>query len=129
MDALAGVSFMVIGRLTKLAAEEGLSLTQLRMLAILRDRSARMAELADALGVDRSSATGLIARAEQRGLVTRAAAEGDGRGILVYLTDDGRAFTQPLTARIASALSSLTARLDPAQRAGLLSTLTLVNEP
>lgn len=70
-ELLARVSFEVMGRLAKLSAEEDMSLTLLRMLAILRDRRLRMAELAAALGTDRSSTSGLIARAERRGLVER----------------------------------------------------------
>ena len=59
-DALVQMSFEVMGRLTQLAAEEGMSLTQLRVLGVLRDRRPRMADLAGGLGLDRSSVTGLI---------------------------------------------------------------------
>src|SRR5262245_55476450 len=38
VEALGAVAFAVMGALTKLAAEHDLSLTQLRMLGILRDR-------------------------------------------------------------------------------------------
>lgn len=128
VDALAGVAFTVIALLTRLAAEEDLSLTQLRLLAILRDRSPRMAELANALGVDRSSVTGLIARAEQRGLVARLVVEEDGRGVLVQLTDEGRAFARRLTRRTAAVLSGLTVGIEPAKHQDLLSMLALINE-
>jgi hypothetical protein len=60
-----------------LDSEEDLSLAQLRALATLRDRRPRMASLAAGLGLDRSTVTGLIARAEQRGPLRRTAAIDD----------------------------------------------------
>jgi hypothetical protein len=67
----ARVSFEVIGRLARVAAEEDMSLTQLRMLAILRDRRLRMAEPAAALGTDRSSTSGHIGYGETGALSVR----------------------------------------------------------
>ena len=64
MDGLVQVSFAVVATLTQLGAAYDLSLTQLRVLAILRDREPRMAELADHLGLDRSTVSGLIDRLE-----------------------------------------------------------------
>ena len=51
VDALAQSAFVVMGALTRIGAEHELSLTQLRVLGILRDRTPRMAELADYLEV------------------------------------------------------------------------------
>ena len=89
VDALVEKSFAVMGVLTRVAAENGLSLTQLRVLGILRDRRLRMAELADFLGLDRSSLSGLIDRAEQRGLVQRTRNPDDKRVIEVGMTPIG----------------------------------------
>ncbi|MGP0022346.1 MAG: MarR family winged helix-turn-helix transcriptional regulator, partial [Streptosporangiaceae bacterium] len=69
MDSLVRASFTVIALLSRVAAEHDLSLTQLRVLAILRDREPTMAELATYLGLERSSVSGLIDRAVRRGLV------------------------------------------------------------
>lgn len=106
-ELLARLSFEVIGRLTRLSAEEDMSLTQLRMLAILRDRRLRMAELAAALGTDRSSTSGLIARAERRGLVVREPAAGDGRGFTVALSSQGHTFATEVEERTFAALGPL----------------------
>ena len=46
MDALVQTSFTVMALLSQVAAAHDMSLTQLRVLAILRDRQPRMAELA-----------------------------------------------------------------------------------
>lgn len=106
-ELLARVSFEVIGRLTRLAAEEEMSLTQLRMLAILRDRQLRMAELAAALGTDRSSTSGLIDRATRRGLVERIPASEDKRGFTVSLSPRGHAFAAEIEKRTYAALEPL----------------------
>src|ERR1700683_1415341 len=73
VDSLVLASFTVIALLSRVAAEHDLSLTQLRVLAILRDREPTMAELADYLGLERSSVSGLIDRAVKRRLVRRGA--------------------------------------------------------
>ena len=71
VDALAHSAFVVMGALTRIGAEHELSLTQLRVLGILRDRTPRMAELADYLGLEKSTMSGLVDRAERRGLLER----------------------------------------------------------
>ncbi len=68
-DALAQMSFTLMAVLTEVAAEHDLSLTQLRVLGILRDREPTMAELATFTGLERSTISGLIDRAAARGLV------------------------------------------------------------
>lgn len=90
IDRLVQISFAVTAFLSQVAAAHDLSLTQMRMLAILRDRRPRMAELADLLGLDRSSVTGLVDRAASRGLVERRADEEDGRSVHVVLTRAGQ---------------------------------------
>src|ERR1700755_3388726 len=91
IDAVVQLSFAVQGVLGELAAEHDLSVTQLRLMAILRDREPAMLERARHLGLEKSSVSGLIDRAAKRGLVQRLAAPDDGRGVRVALTDAGRA--------------------------------------
>src|SRR5262245_63047969 len=90
VDALAQTGFVTTAILTRIAAEHDLSLTQLRVLAILRDRQVRMSELATYLGLDRSTISGLVDRAERRGLVRRTPNADDGRSVDVALTAAGR---------------------------------------
>ena len=68
---MAQMSFTLMAVLTEVAAEHDLSLTQLRVLGILRDREPTMAELATFTGLERSTISGLIDRAAARGLVRR----------------------------------------------------------
>ena len=101
MDNLVQTSFTVIALLSRVAAEHDLSLTQLRMLAILRDRTPTMADLADFLGLERSSVSGLIDRAVRRGLVQRTASRSDGRAVQVSLTPDGHRLAGQVTGEVA----------------------------
>jgi hypothetical protein len=57
-DALAQMSFTLMAVLTEVAAEHDLSLTQLRVLGILRDREPTMADLATFTGLERSTVSG-----------------------------------------------------------------------
>ncbi len=60
VDVIVQTSFVTMAVLNRVAAEHDLSLTQLRVLAILRDRRLRMTELARYLGLDKSTMTGLV---------------------------------------------------------------------
>lgn len=88
-DALMTTAFVTMAVINKIGAENDLSLSMIRVLGILWDRRPRMAELADHLGLEKQTMSGLIARAEKRGLVARAPNEEDGRATDVFLTSDG----------------------------------------
>jgi MarR family transcriptional regulator, lower aerobic nicotinate degradation pathway regulator len=124
MDSLVQVSFAVTAVLSRVAAEQDLSLTQLRVLGILRDREPTMAELATYLGLERSTVSGLIDRAVQRGLVRKGADPADGRAVRVSLTPESRRLVGPITAEIAGLIAPLTDRLSPAERSRLTALLT-----
>ncbi len=114
LDALVQISFHVMAILSQVAAEHDLSLTQLRLLAVLRDREPTMSELADHLGLDRSSVSGLIDRAVKRGLVRRIASDVDKRSSRVTLTKNGEAFAAEGAKVVAARTSHLTAGLSAA---------------
>ena len=117
VDALAELSFVMLDVLTRCAAEHELSLSQLRLLGILRDRQPTMAQLAVHLRLDRSSITGLIDRAEKRGLVARRASVDDGRVTIIEPTAAGRRIMEQLEATIGREVGELvspTSRSDQA---------------
>ena len=101
VDGLVQLSFLVQSVLAKTAARHDLTVPQVRLLGILRDREPGMLQLARHLGLDKSSVTGLVDRAERRGLVRRDAAIDDGRGIRVSSTPLGRHLTEQVSAEIA----------------------------
>ncbi|MFC8965952.1 MULTISPECIES: MarR family winged helix-turn-helix transcriptional regulator [unclassified Streptomyces] len=117
VDALVQLSFLVQGVLARMASEHDLSLIQVRLLGILRDRRPGMLELARLLGLDKSSMTGLVSRAEKRGLVRRIPSPDDGRAVLVELTDAGRELTGRCTAEMGREIAGLTASLTTGERA------------
>jgi DNA-binding MarR family transcriptional regulator len=108
----------------EVAAANDLSLTQLRTLAILRDREPKMAELAAFLGQDKSSVSGLIDRAAKRGLVSRVGSSDDGRAVRVSLTPEGHALAAQLTDAMATLLAPVTGNLPPADQKRLATLLT-----
>jgi len=126
LDALVQVSFKLTAILRQVAAANGLSLTQLRLLAILRDREPAMSELAEHLGLDRSSVSGLIDRAAQRDLVQRIPSDLDRRSTRVTLTARGRSFAAELTKDIAARTDHLTGELSPQEQEGLARLLLCV---
>jgi DNA-binding MarR family transcriptional regulator len=75
-----------------------------------------MNELARFLGLDKSSVTGLVDRAERRGLVTRVPSTTDRRAVLVSLTDEGRSFVSQAAAAFEADVSAQLARLPPRER-------------
>ncbi|WP_405782619.1 MarR family winged helix-turn-helix transcriptional regulator [Streptomyces sp. NBC_00859] len=119
VDSLVQLSFLVQGVLASVAAERGLSVIQLRLLGVLRDRKPGMQELARHLGLDKSSMTGLVDRAERRDLVRRAAAPHDGRAVQVSLTEQGHELARATTADAGRRILALTSDLDDAQRVRL----------
>jgi DNA-binding MarR family transcriptional regulator len=123
IDALARASFATMAVLSRVAAEHDLSLTQLRVLAILRDRRIRMSELADYLGLDKSTISGLVDRAQKRGLLQRAPDPADGRAVDVFLTTDGIHLAETGASEIAQSLAPMTGRLTTADKRRLTALL------
>jgi DNA-binding MarR family transcriptional regulator len=128
MDSLVRVSFTVIALLSRVAAEHDLSLTQLRVLAILRDHEPTMGELAAYLGLERSSVSGLIDRAVKRGLVRRDPSGDDGRAVRLSLTPDGRHLARIGADEIGALIAPMTGSLTPADQKRLGTLLGRVLE-
>jgi len=129
VDAVVQTAFVVAATLTRVGAEHDLSLTQLRVLAILRDRRLRMSDLADNLGLEKSTLSGLVDRAERRGLLARLPNEVDRRVVDVVLGPAAVALAERLTTDVGRALAPLTETLAPAERRRLQSLLEQMLAP
>jgi DNA-binding MarR family transcriptional regulator len=129
VDALVRTSFVTMGVLTRIAAEHELSLTQLRVLAILRNRQMSMGDLAAYLGLDRSTISGLVGRAEERGLLQRTPNPLDGRGTYVTLTQDGIEQCAHGANEVAESLAPMTNALTPAETRRLIALLEHMLNP
>lgn len=115
-DALVTTAFVTMAVINRIGAENDLSLSLMRVLGILWDRRPRMAELADYLGLEKQTMSGLIARAEKRGLVARAPNDADGRATDVFLTSEGFRLVKRLQIQGQQALAPLIDQLSAADQ-------------
>jgi DNA-binding MarR family transcriptional regulator len=125
-DHLVQTAFTVTALLSQVAATHDMSLTQLRVLAIMRDRQPRLGELATYLGLERSSVSGLVDRAVRRGLVARTPSEDDGRSVRLSLTGEGHRLAATGAREIGTLLAPMLSTLTPAEQnrlSGLLGKL------
>lgn len=129
VDAMAQSAFLTMGVLTRLAAENDLSLTQLRVLAILRDRQLKIGDLARYLGLEKSTLTGLVSRAEKQGLMHRRPSTSDHRGVVVGLSEDGEDVAERLARELTDLVDPLLDPLAPSEREDLRRLLTKVTDP
>lgn len=130
-DALAQLSFLIHARIEAHSGARGLSVTQIRMLGILRDRTPLIGELGARLGLDKSSISGLVSRAARRGLVERVPSAQDRRAIHVQLTDAGRALASSVQADVEADVDTILAPLGTQEAALLvhLASLLLAAQP
>jgi DNA-binding MarR family transcriptional regulator len=117
VDGLAQLAFVIMGMLERRASEHDLSIPATRLLGVLRDREPTMQQLARLLELDKSSVTGLVDRAERRGLVARVPSPTDKRAVLVRLTGDGRALVATAAERFAADVTALLGHLPDGDRA------------
>ena len=89
LDALVQLAFSIQDLLGRVAARYDVSVTQVRLFGTLRDREPTMTDLTNHLALEKSSVSGLIDRAEARGLVARTTGHPDGRAVRVRLTEQG----------------------------------------
>ena len=116
VDGLAQLSFLIHHMLEQRAGDHDLSMIQTRLLGVLRDRQPTMNELGKLLALDKSSVSGLVERAERRGLVTRAPSPADRRAVLVSLTDHGRSLVSDAASQFGADVFALLNRLAPSDR-------------
>ena len=119
VDALVQTAFTTMAVLTRVSAEHDLSLTQLRVLGILRDRRLRMAGLAGFLGLEKSTMSGLVERAERRGLLERTPSADDRRVVEVSLSPSGAELAERVHAEVARSLAPTFAGLPATEQARL----------
>src|SRR5689334_8342153 len=120
VDALVQLSFTVQSILLRIGAAHDISLVQIRLFGVLRDHEPEMMALARYLNLDKSSVTGLIDRAERRGLVQRMPSPEDGRVFRVVATPLGRQITAEVAAEVESAILELVVGLNDTDRQQLI---------
>lgn len=123
---LTGSRALVAAAARSLAAIEELevSLPQYRVLVLLAARGPqRVQALADALGVNPSTATRAVDRLVSRELARRRRSADDRREVRVSLTGPGRELLDRVTARRRDELARILAGMEPDDRAALARAL------
>ncbi|HET8602407.1 MAG TPA: MarR family transcriptional regulator [Marmoricola sp.] len=106
------------------AAEERVTLTQYRALVVLASRGGqRVVDLAEALDVERSTATRMCDRLESKGLITRERSAEDRRTVHVELTGEGHQLVAAVTRRRVRDIRRVLARMPEQPRVALVGAL------
>ena len=85
-----------------------------------------MNELAELLGLDKSSTSGLVARAQRRGWVRRVPSQVDRRSVRVRLTDHGREVVGEVSADFAQDIAAMLEPLPAEDQAALTVSLSRI---
>ena len=107
---------LVQGTYARVSERHDLTPMQARLLCILADGPRGMAELARCFEVEKAALTGLIDRAERRGLVKRSSVPGDRRALCVTPTDTGRLAAAAFHTEVNVELGKILAPLPPHDR-------------
>jgi DNA-binding MarR family transcriptional regulator len=126
MDAAAGLiqlTSLVQGIYARVSVRHDLTPVQAKLLCVLLGGPRGMAELAGCFGVEKAALTGLMDRAEKRGLAERSPVPGNRRALQVNLTDAGRRAATAFHAEVGEALTKLMTDLSPADREHFRATM------
>jgi DNA-binding MarR family transcriptional regulator len=126
VDAVLGASRALVAVAARSLAglAEDVTLAQYRALVELAARGPqRPADLASALGVDRSTATRMCDRLVRKGVVQRRRISTDRRGVRISLTPAGRALVGEVTRRRRVEIAQILRRMPRADRDSALLAL------
>ena len=119
VDAVLGASralVAVAARSLAMVAED-VTLSQYRVLIVLASRGPqRLADLADALMVDRSTATRMCDRLVRKRLVGRRRASDDRRGVRISLSSAGAELVAEVTRRRRAEITAIVQRMPSSHR-------------
>jgi DNA-binding MarR family transcriptional regulator len=107
----------------RVSERHDLTPVQAKLLCALLSGPRGMAELACCFGVEKAALTGLIDRAERRGLARRSPVPGDRRAVHVTLTDAGHRAAAAFNAEVSAELSRLVTPLAAQDREHFRSTM------
>jgi DNA-binding MarR family transcriptional regulator len=126
MDLAAGLvqlTSLVQTIYARVSERHDLTPVQAKLLCVLLAGPRGMAELAQCFGVEKAALTGLMDRAERRGLAQRSAVPGDRRALRVTLTDAGRQAAIAFHTEVSAELDRLVSPLAPQDREHFRNTM------
>ena len=116
-------------RQTKEVTEGNISLPQVLILDVLKDRaSMRMGELAKYLSVTMAAATGIVDKLVRSGLVTRGSSPDDRRIVNISITSGGRRIIKKHNEAKQKAFMDIFGHLSAADREKYLEILTKIHQ-
>jgi DNA-binding MarR family transcriptional regulator len=126
-DAVLTASRLLVAVSARSIAEvdDSISLAQFRLLVVLSTGEGRkVTDLADALGVNPSTATRAVDRLTEAGLVDRQVSPTSRRETCISLTRAGRRVVREVTSRRRAEIAAIVARMPRTHRSGLVRALT-----
>ena len=105
-----------------------LTLPQVKVLMVVGASGQRMSEVGRALGASASTATGIVDRLTERGLVERVRDEADRRTVRVQVTRSGRETLAQIAALTNTRMRELLTRLSQAELEMVRRTMELLRE-
>ncbi|GAB2848928.1 MarR family transcriptional regulator [Actinocorallia aurea] len=123
-DELFGFVEVLLPFLRQVETADGLSSSASSVLyRLVRIGPQRLTELARAQGVSQPGMTQLVGRLERDGYVRRTASAEDGRGVLVEVTETGRALSQGRRAERVALLAGMIADAPAEDRTAIAAAL------
>jgi DNA-binding MarR family transcriptional regulator len=126
VDAVLGASraLVAVAASSLAGVADDVTLAQYRVLVVLAARGPqRVADLASALRVDRSTATRMSDRLARKGLVVRRRISSDRRGVRVSLTPAGRELIAEVSRRRREEITTILRRIPAADTRAVLGAL------
>jgi DNA-binding MarR family transcriptional regulator len=126
VDAVLGASRALVAVAARSLATvaDDVTLAQYRVLVVLASRGPqRLADLATALTVDRSTATRMCDRLERKRLVARRRGTEDRRVVRISLTEAGAVLVREVSRRRRVEIRRIVRRMSPATRAPVVDAL------
>jgi DNA-binding MarR family transcriptional regulator len=124
--SLVQLTTLVQALYARVSERNDLTPVQARLLCVLLDGPRGMAELAQHFGVEKAALTGLMDRAERRGLARRSPVPGDRRALQVTLTDAGQQAAAAFHTELGAQLSGLISSLAPQDREHFRDTMAKI---
>lgn len=127
--SLIQLSQQVRDAFDRVAGRHDLTPLQGHLLCELAQAQRGMTELARVFGVERAALTGLVDRAERRGLVERRPVPGDRRAVSVALTAAGLRAATEFHEQVTIEVAQLLAPLVAGERAAFRAALATITRP
>jgi DNA-binding MarR family transcriptional regulator len=122
-SGLVQLTTLVQAIYARVSERHDLTPVQARLLCHLIDGPRGMAELARCFGVEKAALTGLMDRAERRGLARQSPVPGDRRALQVTLTDVGHQTAAAFHAEVSAELNRLISPLAAPDRERFRATM------